>query len=372
MDEPILFNDFKRQWKDLRADALEAVDAVGESGWFILGREVTEFEREIAERWTRPLAVGVASGLDALEISLRALGCSAGDLVLTSPISAFATTLAIVKLGATPVFVDCDRSGLIDLAACRALLVRRPDIRYFVPVHLYGHSLDMDELGRLRDDFALKIVEDCAQSVGARCRGRNTGTAGQMAASSFYPTKSLGAWGDGGIILTADEDLAGIARTLRDYGQSRKYRHEEVGYNSRLDELQAALLRRVALPRLSTWLDRRRQIAEVYLREIRNSAVQVPGVPAGSESGWHLFPVLVPPKAKMDFARHLLRHGISTAEHYPLALPDQPVMARVRSEVHGCEVARNFCASEVSIPIHPYLRDEEIGRIVDACNSWAG
>src|SRR5690242_20503979 len=182
----ILLNDFKRQWQETRSDVLDAVETVGASGWYILGREVTEFEQALAAYWGIPHAIGVASGLDAIELSLRALGCGPGDRVLTSPISAFATALAILKVGARPVFADCDSRGLIDLDACREILAAHPEIRYFVPVHLYGHSLDLAVLRDLRDRFDLRMVEDCAQSIGATCGGAPTGSVGQFAATSFY------------------------------------------------------------------------------------------------------------------------------------------------------------------------------------------
>src|SRR5579871_291055 len=247
----VLSNDFRRQWADTRAEMLDAFEALGSSGWYILGSETEQFEKALAAYWGLPHAVGVASGLDAIEISLRILGCRAGDRVLTTPVSAFATTLAIVKAGAVPVFAPVDDYGLICLDACEQLLARRPEIRFFVPVHLYGHALNMDRLSRLRERFALNIVEDCAQSVGARWGGTPTGIAGQIAATSFYPTKNLGALGDGGAILTGDSAIAGLAAQYRNYGESGKYCHKVIGYNSRLDELQAALLRRVSLAKLA-------------------------------------------------------------------------------------------------------------------------
>ena len=228
-------NDFRRQWEDLREDALAAFEMVGASGWYVLGDEVRAFEDALAALWGFPHAAGVASGLDAIEIALRALGCRPGDRVLTTPISAFATTLAIVKIGAVPVFVDTDDQGLIDLVRCGELLQKRSDIRFFVPVHLYGFALDPSALRRLRDEYGLLMVEDCAQSTKA---------AGDLAATSFYPTKHLGAMGDGGAILMKDAALDTRVRALRDYGQTAKYQHDFIGYNSRLDELQAAYLRR--------------------------------------------------------------------------------------------------------------------------------
>ena len=184
----IQLNDFERQWRDTREAVLEAVAAVGESGWYILGEEVRELEAILARHWTAAHAVGVASGLDALEISLRVLGCKPGDRVLTTPLSAFATTLAIVRVGAVPVFVDTDEFGLIDLQACRKVLEKRRDIRFMVPVHLYGHALNMRELRALQEEFACLIVEDCAQSISATFDGVPAGSVGDLAATSFYPT----------------------------------------------------------------------------------------------------------------------------------------------------------------------------------------
>ncbi|HEY4361493.1 MAG TPA: DegT/DnrJ/EryC1/StrS family aminotransferase [Bryobacteraceae bacterium] len=367
----ILANDFRRQWDDIRGDATAAFERVGSSAWYILGSEVRAFESALASYWQIPHAVGVASGLDAIEISLKALGCQSGDHVLTTPLSAFATTLAIVKLGAVPVFTDTDAHGQIDLALCRNLLWRRPDIRFFVPVHLYGHALDMPALAALRKDFGLHMVEDCAQSIGAAFRGQPTGTAAQFAATSFYPTKNLGALGDGGAILTTTPEARDQAAALRDYGQSAKYRHDTIGYNSRLDELQAALLNDAMLKRLPTWIARRRAIADQYLAGIRNPAVHSMGAPEGSESTWHLFPVLVAPDRKPAFLAHLKAAGIGVGEHYPSTILDQPALARVATELTSdCATARRIAASEVSLPIHPYLTDAEVAQVIDAVNAW--
>ncbi len=369
----IPLNDFQRQWADIRADVLATVEAVGASGWYILGREVTAFEKALSEQWGLAHAVGVASGLDAIEISLKALGCGAADLVLTTPLSAFATTLAIVKLGAVPVFADCDPHGLIDLKQCREILRTRPDIRYFVPVHLYGQSLDLAALRSLREDFELRIVEDCAQSVLATSGGLATGMVGQMAATSFYPTKNLGAFGDGGAILTRDESLAARVRCLRDYGQSSKYHHSDIGYNSRLDELQAALLSRVQLPRLSRWTAYRRLVADRYNAGLRHPSIQPLGSPANSNSCWHLYPVLVQAERKPDFLAWLKKEGVGAGEHYPILMPDQGAMKDTAHEVLGdCVQARKIAQGEVSLPIHPYLTDEEIERVIEVCNRWGG
>ena len=366
-------NDFDRFWADIRSGALAAFEHVGDSGCYVLGEEVRAFEQDLSTVWGLPAAVGVGSGLDAIEISLRALGCSAGDRVLTTPISAFATTLAIVKTGAIPVFVDTDPHGLIDLARCCELLKSRPEIRYFVPVHLYGQVLDMAELDRLRGDYDMRIVEDCAQSIGAGCRGRATGSAGQLAATSFYPTKNLGGMGDGGAILSADAGLSSRVRVLRDYGQTSKYQHDFIGYNSRLDEIQAAIIRRACLPRLERWTACRRSIANAYRNGIQNRAIRVPVPLKGSEPSWHLFPVWVIRGSVHDFRAHMREKQIAVGSHYPTAIPDQPALNSVSFEMADpCETARRLCATQVSIPIHPYLTEPEVIQVIEAVNSWPG
>ncbi|MSV34718.1 MAG: DegT/DnrJ/EryC1/StrS family aminotransferase [Bryobacterales bacterium] len=364
-------NDFSRQWKDLREDALTAFNAVGASGFYVLGDEGRAFEEHLSTFWGLSHTVSVASGLDAIEISLRALGCGRGDRVLTTPVSAFATALAIVKLGAIPVFVDTDAQGLIDLERCRDLLRHRSDIRFFVPVHLYGFVLDTSKLLRLREEHELLVVEDCAQSICGRCRGETTGTAGQLAATSFYPTKNLGALGDGGAVLTNDIELASRVRALRDYGQTSKYRHDYIGYNSRLDEIQAAFLRRACLPRLLRWTYRRREIAAAYRDGIRNSAVRLPVLPEGSEPSWHLFPAWIAPERRESFLQHMSERDVSIGIHYPTAIPDQPALASAPFEMADpCENARRLCASEASLPIHPYLTDAEVAQVIAAVNTW--
>lgn len=367
----IPLNDFKRQWRDTAAAAEEAFRVFGESGWYVLGREVREFESSLGAYWNLPHAAGVASGLDAIEIALRVLGCGRGDKVLTTPLSAFATTLAIVKTGATPVFVDTDESGGIDLDIAGEVLAARSDIRFFVPVHLYGVPLDLDRLRSIIESTRCVVVEDCAQSIGAAWRGRNTGAIGEAAATSFYPTKNLGALGDGGCVLWRDAEKAQLAASLRDYGQSAKYRHDHIGYNSRLDELQAALLRRVYLPRLGEWTARRREIASRYLACMRNPHVGLLPVAAPAEPCWHLFPVFV--ESKSAFLSWLTECGIGYGEHYPIPIPDQHALAGAAQEVIGAlECTRRLCRTEVSLPIHPYLSDDEVERVIHAVAGYPG
>ncbi len=365
-------NDFTRQWADTGPAVLDAVRRVGESGWYILGPEVTAFEEALAGEAGRRFAVGCASGLDAIEIGLRALGLKPGDKVLTTPMSAFATTLAILRAGGRPVFVDVDQSGLIDLNRVRDLLERDASIRYLAPVHLFGHACDLDALDELKARFDLRIVEDCAQAIGARCGGRPVGSVGQLSALSFYPTKNLGALGDGGAILTDDPSLRDSCRAFRDYGQTAKYVHDVAGLNSRLDELHAAILRRAFLPRLSAWTVRRQSVAARYLEGIKNPLVRIVPVPQHSHSVWHLFPILVDPGNRERFSAHLLEAGIRTAIHYPRTIPSQKAIGEhsafdVEGELTGAET---FAAGEVSLPIHPYLRDDEIDAVVSRINGW--
>lgn len=370
---PILPNDFRAQWALVRGRVVTAVERVGESGHLILGAEVLAFEEELARRWGVPFCIGCASGLDALEIALRCAGLRPGDEVLTTPLSAFATTLAIVRAGGVPLFVDVDECGQLDLDAAGEALERRRSIRFVVPVHLFGHAMDLEGLGALRDRFGLHVVEDCAQAIGARSRGRAVGTLGDAAATSFYPTKNLGCMGDGGAVLTRSAQAAELARSLRDYGQSEKYEHRFLGLNSRLDEIQAAILRDALLPELARFTARRVEIAARYREEIRNPGLRVPPAPEGSESVWHLFPVLVSGE-RGSFQEHLRRDGIGSGVHYPRTIPEQPALleAHVGERLTPLLQAEAFARREVSLPLHPFLTEREVGRVVASCNSWRG
>ena len=365
----ILLNDFVAQWRDVRADAVAALERVGESGWLILGSEVKAFEAELARYWGLPEVVGCASGLDAIEIALRALGIAPGDKVLTTPLSAFATSLAIVRAGGVPVFVDVDAGGQMDLERAAEALRSDPAIKFCVPVHLFGHALDVRQLEQLAA-LGVQIVEDCAQACGAASRGVPVGSTGAAAATSFYPTKNLGAMGDGGALASRSATLAAEARCLRDYGQSAKYVHAKLGMNSRLDELQAAILRSALLPRLPRFTQRRVEIAEAYQRGLSSRGLTLVPVPAGSQSVWHLFPVLVG-GSREAFMAHLGQAGVASGVHYPTIIPDQPAFAGVRFECKdGLTQARRFAHTELSLPIHPYLTDEQQQRVIEACQRW--
>lgn len=369
----IPMNDFARQWSDTSADVLAAVAQVGASGWYILGKQVATFEQALASFSGCSHAIGCANGLDAIEIGLRALGLQPGQRVLTTPLSAFATTLAIVRAGGVPVFVDTDASGLLDLDLVERELVRDPYLRFLVPVHLYGHTLALGRLQTLKERFGLKLVEDMAQAIGARSGLHSVGSVGDISATSFYPTKNLGALGDGGAVLTGDPALAEACQTLRDYGQSAKYVHSVLGLNSRLDELHAAILAGAFLPRLPAWTQRRCEIAERYRADIRHPLVTPLPVPAESGSVWHLFPTLVSGAGRVALAAHLKRHGIGSAVHYPHLIPAQPALAGSVFEIRGELVcAQRLADGELSLPIHPYLTDGEVAHVIATVNGWPG
>lgn len=367
----ILFNDFKSQWAEIAPSVLAACERVGASGHYILGEEVATFESAIARYCGVPHVIGVANGLEAIEISLRALGIIPGDKVISTPLSAFATTLAIVRVGGVPVYLDTDAFGLIDLDLVENALLQDPSIKFFVPVHLYGHSLDLKRIAELKARYKMSVVEDCAQSLGASHNGQSTGSAGDLAATSFYPTKNLGALGDSGAIFTSNPELDRRCRSLRDYGQSGKYQHDEIGFNSRLDELHAAVMKDALLPRLAKFTERRRQIAWRYLAEIKNPALHLVGQPGGSDSVWHLFPVLTDGR-RDPFVAHLTANDIQTAIHYPTLIPEQGAMKNTKFATIGAlPNATRFSRSEVSLPVHPFLKDEEVLRIINVVNNYS-
>lgn len=358
-------NDFCRQWEDVRGDALAAVDRVGRSGRLVLGEEVDAFERELAVWWGVPHAVGVASGLDALEIALRSAGLPNGAPVLTTPLTAFATTLAILRAGGEPVWCDVDDSGGLDFEQAERTLRADPSIRAVVPVHLYGHPLDPVGLERLASQSDAVVIEDCAQSAGAERCGRVTGGVGIAAGTSLYPTKNLGALGDGGVLLTKDPELAERARELRDYGRRGRHRHAALGLNSRLDELHAAVLRSALLPRLDRFLARRREIASAYDEALADGPLRPLG-PGSGRSARHLYPVEVLEGEPAAVAARFEERGVSVGRHYPVLCPDQPAAEGVGEVTGPLPVAQRLAERELSLPIHPYLDDNQVAAVIQA------
>ena len=359
------FADFGAHVRALRGELDAAVARVLDSGWFILGPEGTAFESELAAALGARDAVAVANGTDALQLSLRALGVGPGDEVVTTSISAAFSALAILQAGARPVFVDVDERTLnLDPERVRSALT--PRTKALVPVHLYGHPAEMAPLLALADEHGLALLEDACQAHGALYQGRPVGTlrgAAGIGALSFYPTKNLGALGDGGAVLVNDPALAGRLRQLRNGGQTSRYRHEAFGVNSRLDELQAAFLR-VGLAHLERWTARRREIAEFYRRELAGTGLRLPEEQPYGRAVYHLFVVRHPHRDALAAA--LAERGIGTLIHYPIPLHLQPAFAELGGRPGDLPVAERATSQILSLPLYPELRDEQAAAVVQA------
>lgn len=337
-----------------------AIDRVIARGWFVLGPELEGFEQEFAAAAGAAHAVGVGTGTDALAIALRAMGIGPGDEVITSPLSAAYSALAVMMAGARPVFADIDPDRLtLDPGAAAAAVT--PRTAAIMPVHLYGQPADMARLTEVAARHNLAIVEDCCQAHLATCNGRPVGSFGAAAAYSFYPTKNLGALGDGGAITTSDADLAARAKRLRNGGQTDRYHHGEFGVNSRLDELQAAILR-ARLPLLPAWTDRRRALAHQYRTALADVRAVV--VPPECDPGhvYHLFPVRS--TARDAVQARLRSRGIETLIHYPVPIPRQPALASQRPS--QCPIADRVCGEIFSLPLYPGLSNEAVHEVATA------
>lgn len=350
-----------------REDAVavgEAIQRVVSSGWYILGPEVEAFEREFASASGAAHAVSVGTGTDAIALMLRALDIGPGDEVITSPLSAAFSALAVMMTGARPVFTDIDPNRLtLDPARVEAAI--GPRTRAIMPVHLYGQAADMAAFERIAARHNLALVEDAAQAHLATSNGRPVGTIGVAGAFSFYPTKNLGALGDGGAVVTNDAPLAARIKRLRNGGQRSRYHHDEYGVNSRLDEMQAAILR-ARLTFLPKWTARRRAIAEKYRQGLADAAITVPWE-LDPGHVYHLFPVLTRDRA--SFQTHLASQMVETLIHYPVPIPRQPVLAALDPAV--CPITDRVCNEIVSLPMYPGLSEQEVSIVVDAVCSFA-
>jgi len=353
--------DLKRQHEALRDDLMEAVARVLDSCRFILGPEGQALESELAGLCGARHGVGTGSGTDALLLALKAVGVKPGDEVITSAFSFVASATTIVMAGATPVFVDVE-SDTFNLDPARVERAITPRTRAIVPVYLYGQVAAMDVLGDLARARGLAIVADAAQAVGASYAGRPVAAWGDATTLSFYPTKNLGACGDGGMVLTTRDDVAERVRLLRDHGSSRKYTHVELGGCSRLDELQAALLR-VKLKRLPEWNERRRAVARHYSTALAGLPLTLPVERPPARHVYHQYPVR---SAKRDaLAQALAGLGVGTSVHYPSTIPAQPLFSRPNAD-REFSVATQAAAEVLCLPCYPELRDPEVDQVVDA------
>jgi dTDP-4-amino-4,6-dideoxygalactose transaminase len=365
MNRKILVSDLKRHTAQLRDELIAAATSVVDSGWFVHGNACTGFEREFAEFCGAKHGIGVANGTDALELALRALDVRPGSRVATVANAGFYTSTATLAIGAVPVYVDVNaETHLMDLDRLSRLVDSDP-VDVVVITHLYGLMHDMDAVRKICDPKGIKVLEDCAQAHGARRRGRRAGSIGDAATFSFYPTKNLGAIGDGGMVTTNSDDVAHRVRTLRQYGWESKYRvGTPGGRNSRLDEMQAAVLS-VKLRHLDEWNARRRAIAVHYSEDIRNPEVVLP--PArGEEYVGHLYVVQTDDRAKLQ--ARLGEAGIATDVHYPVPDHLQPVHSNALSGAL-LDVTENLAGRILSLPIYPELTDEEVDYIIGVVNS---
>lgn len=365
MDDSVVpFADLAALHHPLRFELLAAAERVIDRGWFVLGDEVATFEAQWASACGSSFAVGVGTGLDALTLSLEALGIGPGDEVLVPSNTYIATWLAVSAVGATPAPVEPDPiTHLMTPTAAEAAIGSRTAA--ILPVHLYGRPVDVDGFEELATRHGLALVFDAAQAHGATFDDRPLGGRGDATAWSFYPTKNLGALGDGGAIVTNDAALADKVKLLRNGGQRNRYLHEEFGVNSRLDEMQAAILR-ARLPLLAGWTARRRALAARYRTQLTGSSVTVP---PECDPGhvYHLFPILSPDRDRLR--ADLAERGIETLIHYPISLPKQPAMAP--TDPAACPIGARIADQVLSLPLHPQLSFDDLDRVAEAVTACA-
>jgi dTDP-4-amino-4,6-dideoxygalactose transaminase len=359
----ILFNDFRQEYHAVRQEIDEALQRVLHSGWYILGKEGEAFEKEFAAYIGAKYGVGVANGTEAIALALLSLGIGRGDEVITANITAFPTITGIMQAGATPVVVDINpEDGLMDCSKIEAKITS--STKAIVPVHLYGQCCDMEQIKSVADKYGLKIVEDCAQAAGSEYKHKKAGVWGDVAAFSFYPTKNLGAYGDAGAIVTDNQEIYEKLLSLRNYGQTKRYYHDFEGINSRLDEMQAAILR-VKLHYLDQWNERRRDIAAAYRRGLES--VKCLTEHQYGRMNYHLF--VVKTSKRDELLTYLNKEGISALIHYPVPINEQKSFPAAQKEEKLTQSVE-FASSVLSLPIHPALTDEEVHLIIQKVNQY--
>lgn len=363
----IPMNDFRAEPDELLQQELSACERVLRSGWYILGNEVCAFEACWAKACGSSFAIGTGNGMDAIEIGLRAMDIGCRDEVITTPMTAFATVLAILRAGATPVLADIDPgTGLLDPASVqRCLTVRTKAV---LLVHLYGQIRDMETWQELCNSAGIALLEDCAQAHLAQWNGKVAGTFGAFGAYSFYPTKNLGGIGDGGAILTGSEEIAKRAAILRNYGQAERYHHPVLGINSRLDEIQAALLS-VRLGWLEAFTARRREIARAYNERISNRLIEILEIPKEREN--HVYYLYVIKCAERQrLIAYLADNGVASLIHYPVPVNRQEPCRDMRTDPAGLDNAEAYASRCLSIPCHPQMSAAQIETVIKKLNEF--
>jgi len=356
------FVDLGAQYRTIATEVNQAISKVIEQTDFILGREVHLFEEEFAAFCDAPYAIGVDSGTSALELALRAFDIGTGDEVITAANSFIASALGISHAGATPVLVDVDPyTYTLDVKAIERAITRRT--KAIIPVHLYGHPAHMDPIRQLADQHRLVVIEDACQAHGARYQGKRVGSLGHAAAFSFYPGKNLGAYGDGGMVVTDDRKVAKRLEMLRNYGQKEKYKHLFRGYNRRLDTMQAAILR-VKLKYLEKWNAARRWNAKLYQKHLEGSGVVVPGEAGGAEAVWHLY--VVRSEQRDALKEHLAGKDIGVGIHYPVPIHLQPAYEDLGHKRGDFPVTEAYADRILSLPMYAELTSGQIEHVSSA------
>lgn len=366
--------DLSEQYQSMKEEILQKLDEVMSSSRFILGDNVKKLESDIAKYSNVKHGVGVGNGSDAILIALQAAGVGEGDEVITTPFTFFATAGSIARVGAKPVFVDIDPVTFnIDPAKIEAAIT--PRTKAIIPVHLYGQMADMDPIVEIAQKYSLAIIEDAAQAIGAKYKGKTVGEMGTAAAYSFFPTKNLGAYGDGGMIVTNDDDIAEKCRIIRVHGSKPKYYHRVLGYNSRLDEIQAAILN-VKFPHLNTWTEARRKRAAYYterLNEKLSGVIQTPVEKEGNYHVFHQYTLRVPQRDELQ--QYLNEQGIATMIYYPLPLHIQPVFNHLGYKEGDFPEVEKASKEALSLPMYPELKQEDqdyvIEKIVEFYTTYA-
>jgi len=361
IDLAVLGRQFELHQAEYEAAALRVL----RSGWYVLGPEVEAFEHAFAAYVGRKYCVGVNSGLDALTLAVRALGIGAGDEVLVPANTYIATVLAITANGATPVFVEPDAYFTMDAAKIEEAITERT--KAILVVHLYGQATKMDDVCRIAKAHGLHLLEDCAQSHGARFGGTMTGAFGDAGCFSFYPTKNLGAFGDAGAVVTDDAELARTLRMLRNYGSEKKYHNKLVGVNSRLDEMQAALLH-TKLGHLDELIAERERIAAAYLDGMHNPAVKLPKTRANANHVWHQF--VVQTEDRDGFQQYLADHGIKTVIHYPIPPHLAECYESLGHKAGDYPIAEKMAKTVLSLPMFNGMREEEVQYVIETVNGY--
>ena len=368
------FFDLIRQYKKIKGEILSATQRVYEKGRFILGEEVSAFEKEFSHYCGGQYGVGVGSGTDALFLALKAAGIGEGDEVVTVANSFIATALAISFTGATPLFVDIDpETYTMDPNALEHLLKRRKanggrrKIKAVIPVHLYGHPAEMDSIMEIANHHDLVVIEDACQAHGAKYGRKKVGSLGAMGCFSFYPTKNLGGYGDGGMVVTSHQKYDQRLRLLRCYGERKKYQHILKGYNSRLDEIQAAVLR-VKLRYLDQWNEERREKAKIYTEQLSPLGVGCPSEKKGVRHVYHLFTVKI--RERDSLQAFLKRKGIETLIHYPIPIPFEKAYQELRYGRRNLPLTNQWSRRILSLPFFPEMNESEIEEVVDGISRF--